>query len=286
MISSCSLHQLLQWGRDTLKHTGISRGWVDARLLLAHALNCTAENLIISDDQEVTSHKVLLYKQYIRRRQQHEPVSRILKSREFWSLPFDISPATLDPRSETELIIETILKNYQDHQQKLKILDLGTGSGCILLSLLQEYPYAEGLGVDISLNALKVAQKNSEKFGLQDRVSWQQGSWTQGLQGCFDVIVSNPPYIPLKQILTLADDVKLYDPLKALDGGENGLECYAQIADQLTPFCHLKTQIYFEIGQGQEDDVTSIMRKAGFDLLTWNFDLSGIIRCGIFKISS
>ena len=286
MTSSYSFHQLLQWGRDTLKHADIPRGWVDARLLLAHALNCTAEDLMAADDREVNDHQVSLYKQYIHRRQQHEPVSRILKLRAFWRLSFDISPATLDPRPETELIIETILKDYSDHQQNLKILDLGTGSGCILLSLLQEYPYAEGLGIDISLNALKVAQKNSEKFGLQDRVSWQQGSWTQGLQECFDIIVSNPPYIPLRQILTLMDDVKLYDPLKALDGGDNGLQCYAQIANQLKPFCHLKTQIYFEIGQGQEDDVTGIMSKAGFDLLTWNFDLSGIIRCGIFKISS
>ena len=286
MTASYRLDQLLHWGRDTLNKSNISRGWVDARLLLAHALKCTIEDLIAWDDRLVKPEEVSVYRQYIRRRQRHEPVSRIIKYREFWSLPFEISLATLDPRPETELLVETILKNYPNRGQKLNILDLGTGSGCILLSLLQEYPKARGLGVDISLSALKIAQKNAEGLKFQDRASWVQSSWTHGLSGSFDIIVSNPPYIPRGQISALLDNVKLYDPFKALDGGDDGLGCYQQLANQLKLFCHLDTRIYFEIGQGQEGDVTHLLTEAGFQLVSWHFDLSGIIRCGIFTISS
>ena len=286
MPSLFKVDQLLQWGRQTLKQANIERGWVDARLLLAYALKLTIEDFMSSFDKPVTAEEAFLYVKYIHRRQHHEPVSRIIRYREFWSLSFEISPATLDPRPESELLVETILKDYPQRDQNLKILDLGTGSGCLLLSLLYEYTYAYGFGVDISLPALKVAQKNAENLRLQNQTSWLQGCWTHGLKGTFDIIVSNPPYIPLKQITNLSWDVKLYDPLKALDGGEDGLQCYQQLADQLKPFCHRHTRIYFEIGQNQEGEVTRIMAEKGFQIKAWHPDLLGIIRCGIFTVLS
>ena len=286
MISSCRLRPLLNWGRAYLKQAGIESAWIDARLLLAHTLSCSPEQLMALDDQKVTWDQVSAYQHTISRRQHHEPVSRIVKYREFWSLSFEISPATLDPRPETELLVETVLKKFTNRHQAWRILDLGTGSGCILLSLLQEYPEALGLGIDICFDALKVARKNAEKLHLHHRTLWQQGHWHQGIQASFDIIVSNPPYIPHNQISGLSNDVKQYDPRQALEGGEDGLLCYRQLAHQLKSLCHQDTQIYFEIGQGQQDDVTDIMKRAGLQLVMWCPDLAGILRCGVFKILS
>ncbi len=283
-ISSRTVDELLQWGRQTLQKASIDRSWVDARLLLAFALNQTRENLMANPDRKIGTRDAKNYAHFIHRRCQHEPVSRILGQREFWSLLFEISPATLDPRSDSETLIESVIKDYPVLDKDIRVLDLGTGSGCLILSLLKEYLSAKGVGVDINFEALKVARRNAENLGLQNRIEWIQGSWAKGLSGTFDIIVSNPPYISFDEIKKLSLDVKLYDPLKALDGGFKGLECYEQLASQLKPLCHDKTHLYLEIGQGQEHDVSAIMKHRGFQCQRWQADLSGIVRCGVFTL--
>jgi release factor glutamine methyltransferase len=280
-----TIHTLLLCAKEKLDKVGIDGGWRDARLLLASVLDVRPDYLIAHSEAGVPLHKIEHFYQYLERRLKREPVSRILGTREFWSLPFKISPATLDPRPDSETLIEAVLKDYPDHCVPLKILDLGTGSGCLLLTLLKEYPEAYGLGIDISLDALLTARENAVNLQVCDRVNFVQSSWGKGLKGSFDVLVSNPPYIPVFEINNLDPEVKLYEPLNALDGGERGLDCYHILALQFSLFSHRGTRLYLEIGQGQENAVEKIMKEAGYVCAIWHRDLAGIKRCGVFSFS-
>lgn len=249
----------------TFQKKGLPTPELDARLLCEHA----------GDDS-------VKLKDYVRRRLAGEPVSRILGEREFWSLPFKLSPATLDPRPDSETNIEAALKNISDHQQTLRILDLGTGSGCLLLSLLHELPNATGVGVDLAPEAVKTAQENARHLNLSKRAEFMISRWGDQLTEIFDLVISNPPYIPSPEIETLMPEVRAYDPRLALDGGDDGLEAYRQLALCIPPLLNPENPdalVILEIGKGQEDAVRDLMplrcteRKA---------DLAGIIRTLIF----
>ncbi len=206
-------------------------------------------------------------------------MAHILGYREFWGLRLTISPEVLIPRPETETLIETVITALPDRHRSLRILDLGTGSGCILLALLHEYPDARGLGVDASPEALSMARSNARSLGLDARCDFRQGDWCSGLNGRFDVIVSNPPYIPDPDIDALEPEVSLFDPRSALSGGADGLACYRRLADDVPVHLAPDGLLCVEFGQGQEEDIERILGQRNFHILRIVPDLAGTNRC-------
>lgn len=220
---------------------------------------------------------------YARRRLAGEPVWRILGEREFWGLPFRLSPATLEPRPDSETVVEAALAAFANRlDETIAILDLGTGTGCLLIALLSEFRRARGLGVDLSMEACATARANAALNGVADRVAILQGDWAQGLSERFDLVVSNPPYIAAAEIATLPSGVREHDPHLALDGGEDGLTCYRALAAALPGLLAPSGVAILEIGAGQQRDVAAIMTTAGLDALGSRRDLGGHERALLF----
>jgi release factor glutamine methyltransferase len=217
-----------------------------------------------------------IFESFIKRRLAHEPVAYIIGYKEFWSLEFIVEPGVLIPRPATETIIEQVFDRYPDIGAPLKILDLGTGSGCLLTALLKEYPNARGLGIDESEKALSVAARNIERNGVQARAELQRGNWMENLDGGWDVIVSNPPYIPTGDIPGLDPDVRDYEPLGALDGGPDGLDAVRALAAGFRRL--LKGTAFVEIGIGQAESAQLLMAAAGLSVHHIASDLAGIPR--------
>jgi release factor glutamine methyltransferase len=246
---------------------------LDARLLIQHVLQCSHAEVIAHENDPLTDELQKRFQDLVGRRIDCEPVSRILGSREFYGRSFQVSPAVLDPRADTETIIDLCLA-----QPAQRILDLGVGSGAILLTLLAEWPQALGVAADLSQDALTVAQANAKAIGVEDRCRFIQSSWFEKIGGRFDLIVSNPPYIPSHEIPTLERDVKEHDPHLALDGGDDGLEAYRAIASAALAYLAPGGRIVVEIGQGQSTDVVQIFEAQRFRLAEKREDLSGITR--------
>lgn len=220
---------------------------------------------------------------FINRRRQKEPVSKIIGKKGFWALEFNVSTDVLDPRPDSETLIESVLKYFPNKNQYLEVLDIGTGSGCLLLSLLFEYKKAKGIGVDISKEALNIANGNKENLPAEFiKKSFFDDDFIKGLSQ-FDIIVSNPPYIKRSDIIQLDEAVKNYDPLLALDGGEDGLDAYRAISKRIYPILKPNGMIFFEVGQRQEDDVIFLMEKEAFQFVEKIKDLGGIVRVLVFK---
>ncbi len=219
------------------------------------------------------------------RRLAGEPVWRILGEREFWGLPFRLSAATLEPRPDSETLVEAVLDHLAGRRQEpLAVLDLGTGTGCLLIAVLSEYPTATGLGIDLSPEACETARRNATINGMSGRVAFQQGSWTAGLNRRFDLILSNPPYIRTGDIEALAISVRDHDPRLALDGGDDGLGPYRIFAKTLPDVLAPDGVVVLEIGAGQEADVTALMRDGGFVWRGSRRDLGGHPRALIFAL--
>ncbi len=220
---------------------------------------------------------------FVLRRQKREPVSKILGKRGFWTLDLNVTADVLDPRPDSEILIESVLKHYLDGNPAYRILDIGTGSGCLLLALLSEYPNAVGMGVDKSPAALAVARQNGQGANAE----FVEADFTDSNFLCdvppFDMIVSNPPYIPTATIDTLETEVRAYDPLMALDGGVDGLDAYRALGRQLKRLLKPGGKVFLEIGKGQEMDVISIMEENGFNFIEWFSDYGKIIRILCFK---
>lgn len=212
-----------------------------------------------------------------------KPLHRILGYRYFWKDRFKLSDDTLEPRPDTEILIEACLKYRTDTQAKYKILDLGTGSGCILLSLLREYTCAVGMGVDISLGSLYTAEINADNLRLADRCRWVQSDWLDNIVGCYDIIVSNPPYIPTRDIKKLSATVQNYDPLKALDGGEDGLGVYRKFSQELPGVMHSDTLVILELGYDQPNLVSKLFEDNGYKVIDILKDYGGNPRCIALK---
>jgi release factor glutamine methyltransferase len=220
------------------------------------------------------------------RRLAGEPVSRIAGHRGFWTLDLMVTPDTLDPRPDTETVVEAardMILATRAKDAPLRILDLGTGTGAILLALLAEFPDAEGLGVDISEEALLVAQDNAQRTGLAERASFRQGDWSADIAGPFDLIVSNPPYIPSADILTLDPEVRDHDPHLALDGGQDGLACYRRILAEIPALLAPDGFAVLEFGHGQGASVLRLAEAARLALVEFRNDLNGIERCVILN---
>ena len=220
---------------------------------------------------------------FVSRIKKSEPVSKIIGERGFWALDFKVTKDVLDPRPDSETIIETVIAHFKNKEAELDILDVGTGSGCLLISLLYEYKKARGIGVDVSLDAIKVASENAKGYNAKFvKKDFFKDDFKEGLP-LFDIIVSNPPYIPTKDIETLEENVRLYDPLLALDGGEDGLDAYKNLSKSLKHLLKPCGKIFFEIGIGQEQDVISLMIKEGYSFVGGYKDLSGITRVLVFS---
>ncbi len=265
--------------RNELTLSGIESASLESRILLAHSLNIS-DSVITGYPETLIDFECLkIIESNIKRRVRGEPISYIVGSREFWSLSFDVTPDTLIPRHESELLINIALQNIKDRKLPLSILDLGTGSGCLLLSLLSELPFATGIGIDISQPALNVAIINAKNLNLSSRVSFQNGDWFEGLEGKFDLILSNPPYIETNKIPYLETKIKDYEPVLALNGGNDGLEHYHKIGQDCIKRIAPSGFVLLEIGSSQAEDVSAILSKNGLSEIKLYKDLSNLDRC-------
>lgn len=273
---------------ETLSKAGLVHASQEAKWLLAGAINQEPSFIILNPSYTPSPPEEKKIQEWLKRRAAGEPLSRLRGMREFWSLPFYLNEHTLDPRPDTEILIEGTLKWIGERKARpWSILDLGTGSGCILISLLHELPNGTGVGVDINEGALTMARHNATLNGVDTRATFFQGNWTENLKGPFDIIVSNPPYIPLTHKETLAQEVLSYDPHQALFGGEDGLLCYRILAQQIKPLLSAHGLGVFEIGMGQQEDVVMLFEEAGFNIVFIYSDLAGIERAiGVEKSNS
>ncbi|CAM5776870.1 release factor glutamine methyltransferase [Labrys miyagiensis] len=261
------------------RSTGLATPELDARWLVAEAAGSPATAVTLDPDRPLAPDAAERARAYIARRLAGEPVDRILGNREFWSLSFRLGPATLSPRPDTETIVEACLAVLPDKQGAYRLLDLGTGTGAILIALLSERPRARGRGIDKAAEAVKIAALNAEDNGVANRASFSVGDWMKGVDGPFDLVVSNPPYIPSADIAGLDREVREHDPLPALDGGVDGLDAYRAIAADAPRVLAPGGILVFELGIGQEEDVATVMKAAGFDLLgPARKDLGGVAR--------
>lgn len=265
-----------------LSAAGIADVRREARLLLAAATGWNSSSIIAHPERPLDGDQGGRLVELLRRRVGREPLSRILGWREFWSLRFALGPDTLDPRADSETLIAAALE-LTDRDKALSVLDLGTGSGCLLLAFLSEVPNAQGLGIDLSNAALAVAEANAKDLGLSARARFRQGDWGGGLDRRFDLILCNPPYIPAGDITGLAPEVARFDPLLALAGGPDGLDAYRRLSDELPRLLLPGGSAILEIGDGQEASATGILAQSGLAFRGSRRDLAGIARCLIWQ---
>ncbi len=277
--------EALRQGARRLAAAGIENPRLESRLLLAHATGRTSEALLrdLTSNAEERDFDTLLA-----RRAAHEPIALILGWREFWSLRFDVSPATLIPRPDSETVVEAALAVEADREAKARVLDLGTGTGCLLLAFLHERPNAFGIGIDLSPGAARLAQRNALALGLAGRSAFLCGDWASPLLAAsahakFDLVLSNPPYIATSELGSLMPDVAVFEPRLALDGGICGLAAYRAIAAALPRLLAPGGAAVLELGSGQFDGVASIARAAGFRAEARR-DLSGTARAMILHL--
>lgn len=280
------LGALYQSGKMQLQQSGAETPALDARLLICDALSLTHEQFVLADDRDLTEEEQQKIALMLTERTEGKPVAKIIGHKEFYSRRFKTTRATLDPRPDSEVLIEAVLQ--KTHFEKPLILDLGTGTGCLVLTLLAELPQARAIAVDQSLDALAVAKDNAWLIGVEDRVVFVKSDWFTEVLGTFDVIISNPPYIPEDTIAGLAKEVREHDPMAALVGGKDGLDPYRVIIPQLKNFLKPGGFTAFELGQGQAPDVAKMLEDAGFSDVTITNDLAGIGRvvCGFYLQNS
>ena len=255
---------LINYGTIVLKKSKIISCRLDSELLLSKVLDKNREEILINLDEEICQKYFSTYKKLISRRSQNEPVAYILKEKEFWSKNFFVSYDTLIPRPETELMVEKLVKIF--NEKKISILDMGTGSGCILISLLSELKKARGIGIDISKKALIIAKKNIERHKMQSRIKLFNKSLDSKFYKKFDLIVSNPPYIRSPEIQRLAEDIKKYEPRIALDGGNDGLDLIKKVIYKAKDILKDKGMLALEIGNKQFKIVSEILFKNNYKI--------------------
>ncbi|MBB4574960.1 peptide chain release factor N(5)-glutamine methyltransferase [Rhizobium lentis] len=267
---SQTVAEMLAEARRRFTEAGIADPATDARLLVAGLLKQSSTELLTRSAEKLSADQIAMISKALERRLGHEPVHRILGEREFYGLALQLSAETLEPRPDTEILVDTVLPYLKDLAKahgRLHILDIGTGTGAICLALLSECPEASGIGSDISADALGTARSNAERNGLQDRFQAVRSKWFEKIQGSFHAIVSNPPYIASNVIHDLAPEVTKFDPVAALDGGPDGLDAYRAIAKDAARFMRPDGVLALEIGYDQRNDVTAIFEAKGFNCL-------------------
>ena len=250
----------------------------DARDLLLHVLGIDAVALIASDHEPLTADEAAQYDTALARRASSEPVSKIIGRRSFYGLDFHVTPDVLDPRPDSETLIDAALQ-IADPAAPLRILDMGTGSGCLLLTLLHHLPQSSGIGIDASEPALRIARENAKRLHLTEKACFIQSDWLEKVDETFDLVVCNPPYIGENEVSTLSDDVLHWDPKAALFADEDGLAAYRAIAPTLRRALSETGTAFFEIGFGQGMAVERFFSEAGFENMTFRRDIAGIHRC-------
>ncbi|MBI5197721.1 MAG: peptide chain release factor N(5)-glutamine methyltransferase [Nitrospirae bacterium] len=280
-----TVRSVQQWGRDFLLHYGIPNPELDAELLLRHVLGMDRTAILLQGSKEISDAMVNRFRDLIFRRSEREPAAYILGVREFWGFPFRVTPDVLIPRPETELILETVLRLLSSRKRDsgpLRFLDLGSGTGCLAISLALEFDRAVVDSADISAAALDVARENAVRHGLERRVRWLLGDLYAPLHENdvrYDLIVSNPPYIPRGEMKQLPLDVRNYEPDIALDGGEDGLDFYRRIVEEAPGMLKEGGYGVVEVGLGQASAVGEMIRKqSGISLEEVCKDLAGIER--------
>jgi release factor glutamine methyltransferase len=265
-----------------LAETSIPEPRAEARRLVALATERSPESLLVARDEALPEEAERRLADVVARRAAHEPFAYIAGEREFWSLAFRVAPSTLIPRPDTETVVQAALDHIRAARvTSPRILDIGTGTGCIALALLSELPGATALATDISDAALRVAETNARSLGLADRVTFRRGVWTDGISETFDVIVSNPPYIREADAASLDADVVDYEPHVALFGGVDGLDAYRAIAADAPRLLKRAGALVLEVGAGQSDDVARLLQSGRLDIVGVRADLSGTPRCVI-----
>jgi len=260
---SRNLLQAWQGARARLEAAGVPGPVIDARVLVEAACGVTRADIVGDPYREISPEKAARLDDYLERRIRREPVSHILGRRGFWNIMLGVTPGVLTPRPETEVIVDHALRLFPEGRS-LRILDLGVGSGAILLAILAERPAARGLGVDVSEEALAVARDNAASLGLAGRVALLRGDWTAGLaEADFDLVVSNPPYIATDVIETLDPEVRVYEPRLALDGGADGLDAFRRLAPEILRVLKPGGRFLVEIGYDQRAAVETLFREAG-----------------------
>ena len=272
------INSLIKQGSKILRKQNINSHQIDAELLLSRAIRKDRVFILTNDESKVSPKETSDYLNFISRRKKHEPLSYITKKKEFWSLDFNVNQNVLIPRPETEIIVEQVIKKFKN-RGSFKILDIGTGSGCILLSILGELENSYGIGIDKSFKALNIAKQNSKKLNLFRRTKFIHCDIDNFNLGNYDVIVCNPPYICSNRISYLSEDIKGFEPRMALDGGSSGLETISKVIIKAKKLLKIKGCLFIEIGNKQSHMVSRELVKNGFVLLRKFFDYNKNIRC-------
>lgn len=278
--------EVLTLGQEILTKAEVDNPRLDARLLMQFVTGYALEKLLINYHQNIDLEQQILFQSFIQRRAAREPLAKIISKKGFWEDDFITSKDTLDPRPDSEVIIENCLQYFPDLTQKYKILDIGLGTGCLLFTLLKIYKISLGIGTDISFNTLKIAKQNMLNLGLSRRALITQQNWVEALANKFDIIVSNPPYIKTSDISTLAPEVKNFDPLLALDGGIDGLDCYRELSKKIKYLLNENGIAILEFGQNQENEITEIFTKENYLIKNIVKDLNGINRIIIVSLKN
>lgn len=274
-----TLAEALTRGAKRLGVAGVENPRREARVLMAAALNCEVSSVFAWPEQPLDEQASARFLAMVAARVGGKPISRILGRREFWSLPFALNESTLDPRPESETLVRAVLEKLRGGAPSPRILDLGTGTGCLLLALLHELPQARGVGVDICESAVRMARRNAAELGLEVRTRFLVGDWANALTGGFDVVVCNPPYIAGRDKKALPPEVVDHDPPTALFAGADGLGAYRALAPEFARILAPGGFAAIEVGAGQADAVMALMRAAGLRTPPPICDLAGIVRC-------
>ena len=269
--------ELLDFGSDKLKQLNILSHRLDAELLLSKVLNKQREDILIDLQKELKLENISEFNNLIERRSFKEPIAYITAEKEFWNKTFKVNYDTLIPRPETELIVDKLVNIFKN--KKINILDVGTGSGCIIISILGELKTSKGIAIDISKNALKLAKKNAETYNVQNKIKFLNKSICDVFNCKFDLVVSNPPYIDKKNIKNLDDDIKKYEPLIALNGGNDGLDVIKKVIYKAKYILKINGTLAIEIGNEQHKKVSSILKRNNFRIKYYIKDYKENIRC-------
>ena len=274
--------ELYKNSSELLKNKGILTYKLDVKILLSFLLNVDTNELILYFNKDVDSCFVSKFDLLLNRRLNNEPIANIIGKKAFWDYEFFVNENVLTPRSDSEILIEAVLENFEDTDANLKILDLGTGSGCLILTLLKIYKNSFGVAVDISEKALEVAKINAKKLCVKN-IEFLNNNLNVGIEDKFDIIISNPPYIPKGEIDDLEPEVNKFNPIISLDGGVDGLDFYRYFSKNLSKNLKKNTKIFFEIGKGQDNDIITIFEKNNYKLVNIYKDLAGVNRILCFS---
>ena len=269
--------ELIKYGSKLLRENNILSHTLDSEILLSKTLRKSREEILVNLDQDINEKNILKFEKFIERRTKKEPIAYILEEKEFWSKKFKVNKNTLIPRPETELLVNKLSEIFKE--KKISILDIGTGSGCIILSLLDELKRSTGIGIDISKEAVSIAKINGLRLNLLNRVKFLNKSVSSIFNKKFDLIVSNPPYIETKDIKNLSDDIKKYEPRMALDGGNDGLDLIKKVIYKSKYILKTNGMLAMEIGNEQIKIVSKILIDNNFRTKHVIKDYKNNIRC-------